>query len=575
MKTADNSSAYAPDYPSTEWSDRDRRFLEPFFTNVDGPVHLVRNLPPEIVGALCSRASRASASLLRVFLEEYAYPILEGDDRELALELNRLVIFLTRHGFKEVLNNQRAQRLFVKWLGAYGDDSIGQTTGTHLVFDGISQIAIKMIEDRRIGIEPIEQSTRFVNMAEKRGGRYRYYVPHPDLARMGFVGEYCAAMDVLFGTYAALVPRFIEWLRTKYDEKASVLEKKAFDTLRGLLPVSTLGQVAIRGNGQALEYVINHCAQHALGEVRWLARAMQAELDTEIPSLLTRVEGEKAHEYQQQLAKRVAAVRDLVLAGNHKWFVKRGKPGTYGASQVKLVEWDQDGETKIIAGALFSALDLSWTSAMELARELNSEEKRNILEAYLFGRKERWQKVGRAFENAFARFEIVMPIGAYRDLQRHRPLTQERQLFTMEHGYFVPEEVVEAGLKAEYRAAVDHAQALFEKMARSGTYEDLLLAQYAVPMTSFVRFYQYENVRAFIWETELRTTAQGHPDYRWVEQEKFRLLKQVYPLLGEHMFVDMNDYPLARRGMEERMEAREERVLANITEKAGSGAPGS
>src|SRR5205823_6716294 len=50
----------------------------------------------------------------------------------------------------------------------------------------------------------------------------------------------------LFETYVALLPRFQDWLRKNFDEKDSILEKKAFDTLRGLLPMATLGQVAFR-----------------------------------------------------------------------------------------------------------------------------------------------------------------------------------------------------------------------------------------------------------------------------------------------------------------------------------------
>jgi len=116
---------------------------------------VLHNLPPEIVGALCSRASRAKGSLLRILLNEYIYPILDGEDKQLAKELDYLVDFLTKHGFKNILNNQRAQGFYAKWLSQYGDDSIAQMTGTHVVFWGISQVAMKFLEDQRIGLEPI------------------------------------------------------------------------------------------------------------------------------------------------------------------------------------------------------------------------------------------------------------------------------------------------------------------------------------------------------------------------------------------------------------------------------------
>src|SRR5262249_46455175 len=242
---------YRPDFSPGDWSDSDRHFLEAFATNPEGMVSVLRNLPPEITGALCSRASRASGSLFEVLLKEYIYPIVNGEDCQLAAELEETVRFLREHGFKHILNNQRAQAFYSKWLSQYGDDSIAQVTGTHVIVWGISQVAMKFIEDQRVGLEPIEKSTRYVHFGSKVGGRYLYYIPKPDLVRHGLLAEYTAAMDHLFETYVALLGPLQAWLRKNFDEKDSILEKKAFDTLRGLLPMATLGQVAFRGNAQA------------------------------------------------------------------------------------------------------------------------------------------------------------------------------------------------------------------------------------------------------------------------------------------------------------------------------------
>src|SRR5215510_15873385 len=91
---------YRPDFSSGNWSERDRYFLEAFASNPDGIVSVLRNLPPEITGALCSRASRASASLFEVLLKEYIYPIVNGQDSTLADELKDTVRLLKDHGFK-------------------------------------------------------------------------------------------------------------------------------------------------------------------------------------------------------------------------------------------------------------------------------------------------------------------------------------------------------------------------------------------------------------------------------------------------------------------------------------------
>src|SRR5215467_4031193 len=136
---SDETNAYRPDFILPQWTSEDRYYLDAFTTNPDGIVSVLRNLPPEITGALCSRASRASASLLEVLLREYIYPIVNGDDPHLARELEDTVRFLKEHGFKNILNNQRAQAFYSKWLSQYGDDSIAQVTGTHVIVWGISQ----------------------------------------------------------------------------------------------------------------------------------------------------------------------------------------------------------------------------------------------------------------------------------------------------------------------------------------------------------------------------------------------------------------------------------------------------
>jgi len=542
---------YKPDFSPGNWTDRDRHFLRAFATNPDGVVSVLRNLPPEITGALCSRASRAARSLLEVLLREYIYPIVNGEDRALAEELEETVRFLTHHGFKNILNNQRAQAFYSKWLSQYGDDSIAQITGTHVILWGVSQVAMKFIEDQRVGLEPIEKSTRYVNFGTKVGGRYLYYIPRPDLERHRLSGEYSATMDYLFDTYVALLAPLHDWLRKNFEENDSILEKKAFDTLRGLLPMATLGQVAFRGNAQAFEYLINRTARHSLGELRWLSAEIKHELDKEIPSLLLRVTDAKSKDYQTYLSQRYGAVKESLPALE----LERGFK-----AEVRLVEYDPESETKILAGLLFRETHAIWDQALNTARGLNEAEKRQVFERYLFQRSARWQKVGRAFENAYLRFEIVMDIGSYRDLHRHRMMTQERQSFSTFHGYSVPLELQQCGLASRFEEALDRADRLFRKIEPI----DRELAQYVVPLAYRIRFYQWQNFRQLFWETELRTVSQGHPDYRFIEQEKYRLVKEKFPLVASFMLVDMNDYTVARRGSEEQILAKEKKLIERL-----------
>jgi len=321
--------------------------------------------------------------------------------------------------------------------------------------------------------------------------------------------------------------------------------------------MSTLGQVAFRGNAQAFEYLINRSGKHALGELRWFAQDLKHELDKEIPSLLLRVSDDKSQDYQSYLTRRFDGVRRFL-----------GKTETQAGTrpEVRLIEVDPESETKILAGIIFQQTHGSWDQAIERARGLNESQKRELFSAYLPQRKGRWYKVGRAFENAYMRFEIVMDIGSYRDLHRHRMMTQERQLFSTVHGFSIPAELSQSGLAERFSNALERADTLFRKLEPL----DRDLAQYAVPLAFRMRFYQWQNFRQLFWEAELRTISQGHPDYRFIEQEKYRLIRERFPLIAENMLVDMQDYAVARRGTEERIQEKEKRIMDQLRKRPGN-----
>ena len=249
----------------------------------------------------------------------------------------------------------------------------------------------------------------------------------------------------------------------------------------------------------------------------------------------------------ERVAQRSAEPSDAVARG------KSGKTGPRG-EVVQLTEYDPEGQEKVIAGMLYNAPNnqTSWEETLAAVKEMDDSKKRDIIASYLAGRSQRWQKVGRAFENAYVRFDITMNIGSWRALHRHRMLTQQRQLFTTAHGYDTPPELEASGLADSYRAALEQAEAIHNKIAEHNPY----IAQYAVALAHRVRFQQFKNLRECFWEMELRTIPEGHPDYRRIEQEKFKLLEKVYPLITEHMHVNTGNYDFARRGQEEKIQEK-------------------
>jgi thymidylate synthase ThyX len=221
------------------------------------------------------------------------------------------------------------------------------------------------------------------------------------------------------------------------------------------------------------------------------------------------------------------------------------------------VEYDPDAEAKTVAAILYPHTDLPLEQVRALARELAAEERVAIIRAYVGERGSRFQRPGRAFEEPYYTFDILADIGAYRDLQRHRILTQDRQRYTTRHGYVTPAELEDAGLAQRYMQALECAAEAAELIGAELPEQ----AQYAVPMAFRVRWRIKLNLRAAYHLAELRSAPQGHPAYRRIAQTIYQQIRAVHPPLAEGMrFVDMGDYELERLDAERRLDAKLGRV---------------
>ncbi len=538
-------------------TEQERYLIKPFFTNLDESVFAVTFLPPEVIGALCSRTSRAKEDLRLVFLNEFIKPFLE-EESEYGKSLKALIDFLHKYPIELIFSNPKGREFYIKWLAQFGDDSIAQMAGSHLIYSDLSQVAIKHFEDMRLGIAPIEKSTRYVDYSSKINNQYRYYTD-PNLEKMGLTGEYKGAMDNLFSIYSLLLEKYFNHLKKQYpEEKDGLLKTKAFDVLRKLLPAATLSQISFFGNGQAFEYLINRSLDHNLGEIKWAAKRALEELNKIIPAFLRRIENEDSKQYRKYLSERGERVqRGLGEIGWQKEIEPSGP-------SVKLLDYDQEGENKILAGLLYPELHESFDNILQKVRRLSGEKKEKILQEVLKDRKFKYYKIPRAFENTYLRFEIVMNIGAWRDLHRHRIHTQYRERFNVYNGFDIPEELKEAGFDKEYTGAIQKIEELFKKIEKF----DPDIAQYCCTLAHRVKFVQYQNLRSFFWETELRTIPEGHPDYRKIEQEKIKLVQKIYPLISKYLLVDMGIYDFARRGVSGKIKKKEEELKSwNISQQ--------
>jgi thymidylate synthase ThyX len=330
-------------------------------------------------------------------------------------------------------------------------------------------------------------------------------------------------MDVVFETYAALIPRMQAYFAERFPRAPqdsegvhrAAVRAKALDTLRGMLPAATQSNVGIYGTGQAFEALLLRLQAHPLEEARECGRQMLEELRKVIPAFLTRVDQpERGGQWSAYLAGCRQAVRAEVHA-------LAGSIESEPRDEVTLTDFDPDGEIKVVAAAMYPHSDLPDDRLQAIARAMSADERAGVLRACAGERGNRRHRPGRAFERTSYRFDVLTDYGAFRDLQRHRLLTLDWQPLSTRHGYAEPDALGDAGVADAWTRVMDVSAGLYEALRDAGQEE---AASYAVAMAYRVRFYMEMNAREAMHVIELRTAPQGHPAYRRVCQQMHRLI---------------------------------------------------
>jgi thymidylate synthase ThyX len=521
-----------------DFTREERAALAPYVTNLDAPVFALVNLPEVVKGALFARYSRSPKSLRRLFVDEFLGP--SG------------LAAATGAGVASDAGTPRAEQLYERVFVEYGDDSVAQLGGVHLACEGASNLLTKVLEWGRL-MAYLEQSTRYIPYDDRPDGRYRYHVP---AELTGSLRErFVATLDRTFETYRAWLPKLRVFFEKKFPRDPAEAETvyrmtiraKALDTLRGMLPAATVSNVGIYGTGQAYEQLLLRMRAHSLQEVRHYADLMLTELRRVIPAFLLRVDvperGGIWSAYLEDTRRETREIARRVLdAGSSA--AETARAGATLEDEVRLTDFDPDGEVKVVAAALYAVSDRADAELVRIARALTPDERHAVLAAYVGKRLNRRHRPGRAFERTAYRFDVLGDYGAFRDLQRHRLLTLEWQRLTPRHGHVVPEAIAEAGAADHWDRAMAESAALHDAIEAAGLPD---VASYAVSMAYRVRFYLDMNAREAMHVIELRTAPQGHPSYRRICQRMHRLIGERHPAIAAAMnFADHSAVELER-----------------------------
>jgi thymidylate synthase ThyX len=419
--------------------------------------------------------------------------------------------------FREIaaeLSDEKSAQFHEKWVVGYGHASVAEHAVLHLAFENVSRIAVETIESNRLA-SYTEKSTRY----QKWGGD-DFTVP-PELDGHPLRDEFVETVKFLFSTYLESLepaknlilsrsPRRPNENDEAYDRR---IRSQYVDSCRFLLPAAANANLGMTANARVVEMFIRKALSHPLAEVRQIGETVKQVARAEAPTLV---------KYADAAPYVVETVEEI---GNWELEIDNSK-----SDWCSLVDFDKDGEKKILAAALYRFKEMPFSNALAYVKSLKKKERAALAES-LLKRLSRYDTPLRELEYSTYTFDLVMDQGAYAEFKRHRMMTQTPQRLTTRLGYTIPRLVSESGFGERYEAAMESATRMYEKL-----YEfDPNVAQYVVPNGFNRRVLAQFNLREAFAFCQLRSASNAHFSIRRVAQRMYEEMARVHPLLTKYM----------------------------------------
>ena len=469
------------------------------------------------------------------------------------------------------ISAQRAEQFLNTFYFQYGHRSIADLAHIPFAVERLSLLAaIELVDEQRWDGQ--ERSTRYQNF--RTSGWYT-----PDLGAK--TPAFTAAIEALFAAYDRISAGMLSALKNaiprpeemKAEAYERTLKARAFDVARYLLPLATntsLGQIV---NARTLETQVSRLLTSRFAEVRQLAeklrvaatepawnvqRGVAEALCEEIGSVDAAC-GERAsdallrpvktaptlvkyavrNEYQAESRRELAAAAAELMKGE----------GIAPAPVVDLMDDDEPLEVELATSLLYPQCHYSYRQLRGRVAAL-SEAQRAELIALGTKHRGRHDELLRAFSAGRGfRFDILMDIGGFRDMHRHRRCVQLLQGYTDAHGYEEPvcpgqPTLAEAGIEGEYKAAMDAAFAAYRSLRDSGVPEAAESAQYCLPLGTRVRAMFKMDFAEALYISELRSGVAGHFSYRRVAWEMYKAVAARHPALASYFRIEDVNQPV-------------------------------
>ncbi|HET9282076.1 MAG TPA: FAD-dependent thymidylate synthase [Candidatus Angelobacter sp.] len=461
-----------------------------------------------------------------------------------------------KESLKEI-SEQKAEQFLNTFYFQYGHRSIADLAHLAFAIEKLSILAaIVLVDEQRWDGQ--ERSTRYQNF--KKSG---YFIP--DFAgNDALKADYCSTIDFLFFEYNAFTQEMLRYYTTQVprpegmaeDQYTRTLRARAFDNSRYLLPLATntsLGQIV---NARTLETQIARLLSSPYDEVRHLGTllkdaASDAAYNVQTESLRALVEEIKAANPElgakaaQQLLRPTRVAPTLVKYANPSEYEIQTRTELAHAAQELMagapidhappVDLVEDGplEVEMATTLIYSASHYSYRQIQERVQGLTAAQRGEIIDLGMKHRG-RYDELLRSFHAGQQfKFDILMDIGGFRDMHRHRRCTQIEQGFTHQHSYDTPPDIKDAGLEGRYTSAMEKFIQAYEKTSLASPQAAL----YLLPLAFRKRTLFKMDFAEALYIAELRSGAAGHFSYRNVAYAMYQEVARKHPALAHYFRV--------------------------------------
>jgi thymidylate synthase ThyX len=429
------------------------------------------------------------------------------------------------------VSEHSAEKFWEQFYFDYGHASIADLGHAVVCFENVSELAAIHVEDERVW-DGQAKSSRYQDF-----GKLGYRVPK-ELAEVD-AATFRAAADGLFRAYRDLFPAVEGRLRERNQRPTEMKEAvyarnlaaRAFDVVRYVLPLAVPTNVGQVVSIRTLEKQIGHLLAAPYAEVREVGERLKAACGEPPLDLWGELGGAGgAHDPLAPTLTRYARANQYwreSYAALEKIAAEELELGAPAASELVELAPEHSLEVEIVATLLYRVSAYPYRQIVEAVTDWSEARRRAVIDAALAGRGR--EELLPELQSGYGLvFDVLMDVGGWRDMHRHRRCQQVRQSFTFAHGYDVPALLVDAGVDAAYRCAMDGAAAAASRLPAAA-------AAYLLPFGHRVRCLFKMDYAEVEYVSRLRSGVKGHFSYRRVAWEMKQQLARRHPFLAERI----------------------------------------